>query len=61
MTVSLSGDAPAGIEVTPAHFDLPPNGKAAATVKALEGAKSAVLHFQVAPTGEFIAIKVDIH
>ena len=61
MSVSLYGGPPAGIEVTPAHADLQQNGKATLTVKALEGAISAVLNFQVAPTGEFIAIKVDIH
>jgi hypothetical protein len=61
MSVSLYGDAPADLEVKPARADLPQNGKATVTVKALEGAKSVVLNFQVAPTGEFIAIKVDIH
>jgi hypothetical protein len=60
MGVSLYGDPPAGIEVTPARADMQQNGKATLTVKALAGAKSAVLKFQVFPTGEFIAIKVVI-
>lgn len=60
MSVSVYGGPPT-IEVTPARADLPQNGKATVTVKALEGAESVVLNFQVAPTGEFIAIKVVIN
>jgi hypothetical protein len=60
MSVALSGSPPAGIEVTPTNAALQQNGKATVTVKALEGAKSAVLNFQVSPTGEIIAVKVEI-
>jgi hypothetical protein len=60
MSISLDGDPPEGIEATPTHADMPANGKATVSVKALEGAKSAVLKFRVFPTGESIAIRVDI-
>jgi hypothetical protein len=60
MSVSLYGAPPEGFEVTPTKADLQPNGKATVAVKALEGAKSAVLNFQVFPTGEVISVKVDI-
>jgi len=60
MSVALEGKPP-GLEVTPDHADLKQNGKAALTVKALEGAETAVLNFRVSPTGEIIAVKVNIH
>jgi len=60
MSVALEG-RPAGLEVTPERADLQQNGKAALTVKALEGARTAVLNFRVNPTGETIAVKVEIH
>jgi hypothetical protein len=61
MSVSLYGTPPEGFEVTPTKADLQPNGKATLTVKALEGATSAVLNFQVFPSGEIISVRVDIH
>jgi hypothetical protein len=61
MSVTLYGPPPEGLEVTPTHADLQQKGQATLTVKALEGAKPAVLNFQVSPTGEVIAIKIDIH
>jgi hypothetical protein len=61
MGVTLSGDPPQGFEVTPTHADLQQSGKAAITVKALEGAKSATLNFQVFPTSEVISVTVAIH
>jgi hypothetical protein len=60
MSISLYGVTPQGFEVTPTHADLERNGKATVTVKALEGANPAVLNFQVMPTAEVIAIKVEI-
>jgi hypothetical protein len=60
MSISLYGVTPQGFEVTPTHADLERNGKVTVTVKALEGANPAVLNFQVMPTAEVIAIKVEI-
>jgi hypothetical protein len=59
MSVALEGK-PEGLEVTPERADLQQNGKASLTVKALDGAKTAVLSFRVNPTGEIIAVKVNI-
>jgi len=60
MSFALHGAPPDGFEITPAHADLQQNAKATVTVKALDNAKSAVLNFEIMPTGEAIAIKVEI-
>ncbi len=60
MSVALEGK-PQGLEVTPPRADLKPGGKAALTVKAIEGSRTLVLNFRVDPTGEIIPVKVNIH
>lgn len=60
MSVALEGK-PQGLEVTPERADLKPGGKAALTVKAIEGARTLVLNFRVGPTGEIIPVKVNIN
>ncbi|HUP04816.1 MAG TPA: hypothetical protein VMU19_12555 [Bryobacteraceae bacterium] len=60
MSFTLDVPPPAGYEVSPAHADMKENSKTTVTVKALEGAKPAVLNFRVSPTGEVVSVKVDI-
>lgn len=59
MSVSLDSSPP-GFEISPSRADMQANGKATITVKALDGAKPAALNFRVLPTGEIIALKIDI-
>jgi len=51
---------PAGVTVDPESAELGPNGKQVLTLKAGKGAKAGVIHVRVEPSGEIIAIKVEV-